>query len=437
MKKKKLFSTAATALAAISMLSVLPMNAWAADYSETLVTEADLKTTSFDKYLVMDVNANVPNATFTYTIVPGSAITADTENGTLAVLAGVGEPKLQGAGADDNIGKAVFTSSDVPIAESSVAQGDTPVFSTTGEGKTSDEKYAKKTVSIDFSNVQFTEPGVYRYVITESGTNQGVTNDAISTRTLDVYVEDATASSEGITTKQLKITGYVMYSGTIETAPKATSNEDAESPNNGAEAGTKSDSYTNTYSTHDLTFSKTVTGNQGSKDKYFKFTVNISGAVAGTKYTVDIANADAAVPETGSLNAATDTNYAGKSNTNSIVVPDNETSVSADFYLQHGQSIVIKGLADGTAYTITEAQEDYAPTAAITGDTVGTTNSNSSVSDTGLNSDTTVAFTNNRNGVIPTGVLVSVAPIAIIGIAVIGGIVFLMIKNKRREAEED
>lgn len=432
MKKKKLFSTAATALAAISMLSVLPMNAWAADYSETLVTEADLKTTSFDKYLVMDVNANVPNATFTYTIVPDSAITADTENGTLAVLAGVGEPKLQGAGADDNIGKAVFTFSDVPIAESSVAQGDTPVFSTTGEGKTSDEKYAKKTVSIDFSNVQFTEPGVYRYVITESGTNQGVTNDAISTRTLDVYVEDATASSEGITTKQLKITGYVMYSGTIETAPKATSNEDAESPNNGAEAGTKSDSYTNTYSTHDLTFSKTVTGNQGSKDKYFKFTVNISGAVKGTIYDIDLTNADS---KSGS-NAATLTENQSKDNPTSMTAGEDGTS-SADFYLQHGQSIVIKGLADGTAYTITEAQEDYAPTAAITGDTVGTTNNNSSVSDTGLNSDTTVAFTNNRNGVIPTGVLVSVAPIAIIGIAVIGGIVFLMIKNKRREAEED
>ena len=46
---------------------------------------------------------------------------------------------------------------------------------------------------------------------------------------------------------------------------------------------TKDKGFTNEYATQDLTFSKTVTGNQGSREKYSQFTVKISNAVAGTK----------------------------------------------------------------------------------------------------------------------------------------------------------
>lgn len=206
---------------------------------------------------------------------------------------------------------------------------------------------------------------------------------------------------------------------------------------NGVEvaSATKSVGFKNTYSTHDLTFNKTVEGNQGSKDKYFKFTVDISNAVAGTKYDVDLTNADASVPST-NLNSATDSSYAGNNNPTTITV-GTEGTITQDFYLQHGQSITIKGIADGTAYTITEAQEDYTPSAVVTGDDEGITNSDNSVADTALKADTDVAFTNNRKGVIPTGILVSIAPVAIIGLIVIGGIVFLIVKNKRRESEED
>lgn len=423
MKKRKVFSTAAAALVVVSMLSVLPMNVEAvgSSYSDTLTTADDKNTTSFDKYLVMDANANVPNATFTYTITSDSVtpISADINTGKLAVLAGVGTPTVD---------SAVFIAGETTYAESTATtNNDTVVFTTTD---TTDEKYAKKTLTIDFSSVTFTEPGVYRYIITESGDNQGVTNDSELKRTLDVYVEDDSTDA----TKQLKIAGYVMYSGEISTAPSATATE----------TEGKSSSYTNTYSTHDLTFGKEVTGNQGSKDKYFKFTVNITDAVAGTIYDVDLTNADA----TSGTNAATLTNNQNQTNPTSITVGSDGT-VSTNFYLQHGQSIVIKGIADGTAYTITETQEDYTPTAAVTGDTIKNDNTtavalsisddkkSASVADDGLTADTNVAFTNNRNGVIPTGVLISIAPAAIIGLLVIGGIIFLVAKNKRREAEED
>lgn len=435
MKKRKVFSTAAAVLVVVSMLSVLPMNVEAvgSSYSDTLTTADDKNTTSFDKYLVMDANANVPNATFTYTITSDSVtpISADINTGKLAVLKGVGTPVFKSNDKEntgsDTAGEAKFTAGETTYAESTATtNNDTVVFTTTD---TTDEKYAKKTLTIDFSSVTFTEPGVYRYIITESGDNQGVTNDSELKRTLDVYVEDDSTGA----TKQLKIAGYVMYSGEISTAPSATATE----------TEGKSSSYTNTYTTHDLTFGKEVTGNQGSKDKYFKFTVNITDAVAGTIYDVDLTNADV----TSGTNAATLTDNQNQPNPTSITVGSDGT-VSTNFYLQDGQYITIKGLADKTKYEITEVAEDYTSIQGITAENstfkVNANDAaykamNDAVSNTtnGITADVFTGYTNDRTGVIPTGVLISIAPAAIIGLLVIGGIIFLVAKNKRREAEED
>ena len=50
--------------------------------------------TTFDKYLVMDQEANVPNASFTYTIEPGTAKTYNVEGKKFEVLVGVGAPTM-------------------------------------------------------------------------------------------------------------------------------------------------------------------------------------------------------------------------------------------------------------------------------------------------------------------------------------------------------
>lgn len=450
MKRRQIFAAAAASLIIASMMTALPVSAagdTGTNYEAILTTDEANKTTSFDKYLVMDKEANVPNAAFNYTIAPGAAIAADTATGKLAVLAGIGTPAFKTdtdvAVDADNKATVSFKTTDTTTDEENVSNK-TVVFSTTGNGNTTDEKFAEKTITLDFSAVPFTEPGVYRYVITETGENQGVTNDSVLKRTLDVYVEDDTTTDDetGVTTKQLKITGYVMYSDEIDTAPNAAVGEgkiETDIPN-GAEAGTKSDSYTNTYATYDLTFSKEVTGNQGSKDKYFKFTVLIENAVSGTVYDVDLTNADA----TSGTNAATVADNQSKTNPATITV-ETDGTVSTDFYLQHGQSIEIKGLAEGTKYTITEAPEDYTPTAEVTGDTKtgdketdGTeiTLANNAISDDWIKDDTEVAFTNDRSGVIPTGVILSVAGPAVVGIAVISGIITLTVRRKKNEAED-
>ncbi len=473
MKKYRRFANFIASAAVIASAAAVPMSASAAGttYSSTLTTENDKKVTTLDKYLVMKADATVPNAQFTFSVAPGTAIDADKENGTLAVLAGIGTPVLS------NGGTMTFSTADTTTAEA--AKGtDTPVFVT---ADTSDEKYVKKVLTLDFSGVAFTEPGVYRYLITEAGTNQGITNgyvDASTTetvRTLDVYVEDAgTTAADGTDAgkPQLKITGYVMYNGTQTGAPKASAATPEATPNGAEAAGAaKNDTITNVYSSQDLTFGKAVTGNQGSKDKYFKYTVEISNISAeNAKLSADLTGADSAVPA--SPNAATNGDYAGKVNPAELIAdtaktitadgytaeavtsgeaPDTVTAykITAEYYLQHGQYITIQGLPKGVSYSVTEDEEDYTQTSGIAAalsplnwdgdDTNGNDALENAAEGTIADADIHTGYTNDRSGAIPTGILSTVAGslgIVALGIAgVAGGAVYL--KKKKSEDEDE
>lgn len=243
----------------------------------------------------------------------------------------------------------------------------------------------------------------------------------------------------------------MLYEGKHDAAPSATA----------ATTTNKSSSYTNAYTSYDLSFSKTVTGNQGSKDKYFAFTVEISGAVAGTVYDVSYADDDNANTTDGNADTtiSANPNSATTCITSNVTQPTaltvgNDGTVTQVFYLQHGQSIAIRGLAEGTSYTITEDPEDYSDSATVTGDTktqdktnTGTEKepvmgsdisySNHQIADTYISGDTVAAFTNDRSGAIPTGILTTVAGslgIVVLGIAgIAGGAVYL----KKKKSEEE
>lgn len=371
MKKKRIASIlGAAALTAAMTLSCMPVMAASFTYEPI-----EGGTTTFDKYLEMDSDANVPNAKFTF------AVAAGTAEGD--VLAGVDADKVTMTDKDEETTgyQLVFAPGD----STKNKEGDTT------------KKIATKTATVDFTQCSFKEPGIYRYVITESGINKAVTNDASLTRTLDVYVIDA-PENEG----HLKIHSYVL--------------KDKE----------KSTGFTNTYDTSNLTISKTVTGNQGSRDKYFKFTVNINSEVAGTKYDVDLTNAEAN-PE---KNAGT--TYTNMTNPVTITAGSDGT-VTTDFYLKHGQSIVIKGLAKGTTFKVTETNENYTPSV-----TVGDETKNSSTTDdkTVASADITAAYTNDRTGNIPTGVLMTVTPFAVLTLLGGFGAAKIVMKKRREDGEE-
>ena len=408
------------AVAAAMMLTAVPVGAAAGtNYGATI---GGTKTTTFDKFLVMDSQANVPNATFSYAVTAGAAKAYDVAGKKFQVLAGVDADKvtMAGVGTGATAGQIVFTQGDG--SDTHDATKDQYVKDLV-EGK----KYASKTATLDFSKVQFTEPGVYRYVVTESGTNQGITNDADLTRIVDVYVNDAT-TDEG---KALTIAGYVLHSNEND-EPDVAAGEDFGST--GTYVATKSQGFTNSYDTSDLTLRKQVTGNQASRDKYFEFTLNIAAAQPNTKYDVVIDEADA----TSKSNAATIEANAGKENVTSITT-DGEGKATQKFYLQHNQQVTVEGLAKDTTYDLTENTEDYkstANTAAASVVEIKDGTDSAAVSGTIASKDLTTGYLNTRNGVIPTGIVMAVAPFAAVTLLGGAGAATIVMKKKKSGKED-
>lgn len=301
MKKRTIAKTGATMLTMAMLLNGTTVFAEGTNYGAKIEGQ---KTTSFDKFLLMDSQANVPNATFTYKVTVGNAKAYNVEGKKFQVLAGVDADKITMAGvgaADAAAYSIVFKQGDGSDTHDSTKDAYV-------KGLAADKKYALKTATLDFSKVNFTEPGVYRYIITENGTNQqAITNDTDLTRVLDVYVNDASTETE----KKLTIAGYVLHSN-VNDEPDVAAGDDFGSA--GKYTDTKSQGFTNSYDTSDLTLRKEVTGNQASHDKYFEFTLNIDKALPNTKYNVVIDGADA----TSKTNAATIDANAGQTNVTSI-----------------------------------------------------------------------------------------------------------------------
>ena len=389
---KRRFTTALVMLLAFALL--IGTTAISAS-AENTYTPVNGTNTQFNKYLVVDKDTNIPAISFNFTVAPGAAVAATST--TPAVLAGVGTP---------TIATVTFTNGQ----ETSTTQPESGL--TLASGK----KFAVQTATVDFSGVTFTEPGVYRYVITEQETAgaKAVTYDTQATtpgskvRYLDVYVADVNNA--------LTVSSYVMHETTTVVA-----NNDAD-----GKADDKSSSYVNEISTKDLEFGKEVTGNQGSKDKYFKFQLAISNAQANTTYSIDLTSAEASPTKTDA------TTYSSMTNPTSFTT-NGTGDATITFYLKDGQYIKIPGLPDGYGYTLTETAEDYASSATISAaNGKGGVAYSDGVTGTNVSTDIKTGFTNDRTGIIPTGVIMTIAPFAI-GICVFGAIIiFIICRRKRR-----
>lgn len=403
MKKKTIAKTGVTMLTMAMLLNGTTVLAAGSNYGSQI---GGTKTTTFDKYLVMDQQANVPNVSFTYGVTAGKAKDYDVNGKKVQILAGVDADKVTMAGVGTEAANTI-----------KYAPGDATIQDADALVKNYDnatEKYAKKTATLDFSACKFTEPGIYRYIITESGNNQAVTNDEDATRVVDVYVNDASDADS----KKLSIEGYVLHSSDSD----ITAGDDFGSDGTVPEG--KSQGFTNEYDTSDLTFKKEVSGNQASHDKYFEFTVAIKGAVPGTVYNVNLLNAD----PTSQSNAATIQENEGKTNSKELTVGTDGT-VTQKFYLQHGQEITIQGIAKGSKYSVTENAEDYKSTEA------GVADYKAPVNGTIESADLKTSYLNTRNGVIPTGVIMTVAPFA--AVTLLGAAGMVTIKMKKREDDEE
>lgn len=382
---------------------------------------------SFTKDFVMDEDTNIPAATFTYSVAPGQAVPAGT--GTVEVKAGVGTP---------TIANVVYQAGEQASASMTV---------TTENGV----KTATKTAQVDFSSCSFNEPGIYRYIITEGGTNQGVTNDPVSTRTLDVYVVNTSGSAAVLYTQEefddyvaengsnptwqvgdvktpatgpgLAVTSYVFYEGTKTDAPSATAQN----------ASNKSTGYTNTYNSYNLEFGKEVKGNFGSLDQYFAFTVTIGNIPEGTVIDVDLSDADATPHESAATKVTTQANPA--------TLTAGEDGITQVFYIHDGQYIKLLGLPKDATYSVVENAHDYTATAGISAadndEGVAHTDPTSGTIGTKIGTaeyqDVLTGYTNEKDVVTPAGVSDMVtAVVPGIGVAVIAVLGIILMSKKRR-----
>lgn len=160
-------------------------------------------------------------------------------------------------------------------------------------------------------------------------------------------------------------------------------------------SGTKSDKFTNIYSAGTLNVTKTVTGNLGDKNKYFDFTVTLTGE-EGKTYA-----------ETYAVTGGSNENNPG-----SIKIGE-----ATPFHLKHDETISIANLPYGVSYTVDEADasaDGYTTTK--TGD-AGTINS----------ADQTAAFTNNKDTTVDTGITTDSMPyIVLLGMVALAGVAMLI-----------
>ena len=213
MKRRMNKRMAAATLAGAMVLSMNGM-AWAE------VTEFNLT-----KEVTTDGNTHAPNTTFRFTITEGDASTF--------------EGAVVSAGVKD--GLTLDTANNF-----SFAPGDKVLASYTKTGK----------IKVDAT--KFTEPGVYHYLVTETqDTYDGITYD-VTPRHVYVYVVNGTD-------------GYEVE------AVKVVKDGDTAKEDNLKIVNSYGDGSTPNDDIHDFIIKKTVTGNQGHKNKPFSFTVTIDG----------------------------------------------------------------------------------------------------------------------------------------------------------------
>lgn len=376
----KLNRKVASVLLAVTMFAgVLSVPAMAEGETENTAS------VTFNKYLVMSDDAQVPNATFSYSIKAGNAVDATAT--TPQVLAGVGVN-------DITIEDSVFTPNSTTSTNASGAV-------TLTEG----QKYATDEVTVDMSGVTFTAPGVYRYVITENASGVAGVTDAANSIYMDVYVVwDETAEA-------LRVDGYVLHKS--DAVAYSTSGSYTDSTE-------KTTGFVNTYATSSLSLKKEVSGNLADHNEYFEFTVKVSGD-KDNKYNVDLTKAESNVTVNGET----------KVNATELTV-DATGSATATYYLKADQEIKITGISGTTqTYEIVEnvnASEGY--TVSIAGADDNTANPKA----TGTVNGDSVVYTNTKTAVTPTGLLMDVAPYAaMILLAAAAAFVFL----RRRNSNED
>ncbi len=426
-----------------------------------------------------------PDLDFTYTIAAGTTgvqitdATTDHTSGVSSVtttLAGVG------VGTTLKVNGAVS-------ATGTISWENTDILETSAAG-TANKKY----LSLDFTDVVFSQPGVYRYMITETEHTDaeyaaaGVTETTGShVRYLDVYVMrsatfDPTHTGESghaYVAGDWRVYGFVCVYNTSAAIDDTDSNHAVKT--NGFVAGTSDGSAAITadeYYTYNLTVTKDLVGDNTMINHQFPITVAFDDADSVTGTFQLIAETD------GSKSSLTTSgNAAGTTVNGTAIAADTVkkvgSAVALESFANAGTPKIADGSTDtgttvgkikyigipygvtatvtetndnvGTTYTATVKEDDttnagttlVATTLTSTTGTMATGNASASIDNTEnaartaavTNHNVAIEFTNTLAIISPTGYVARIAPYALMLAA---GITLLVIFMKRRKpATED
>lgn len=375
----------------LAVLMLLAVTAPAMAYAPVTPTNNPVTATATHTLLLTQSNASsLPyDITYTYTVTSGPQIllpSGNPANYTNSGLAVSGKPKID------------------------------PVKYTTGSAF-DDNKKCTQNLVINWDDVSINEPGIYRWTLsktmeTNAPAEAGQPTNEMPTAYLDVYVTNATDG-----TNQL-IVSSVCFSdaATIPVGKEALDNFNSTK-------GSVNDKYP--AKTLDLTISKTVDGNQGSLDQYFKFSVSLTPQSTHPDYTITIYEGETVITD----NEVPATAY--------HAATKNPTEISAnvysvDIWLKHNQRAVIQGLLYDTGYTVAEAVPAGYTVTIQNSDPAATEKAIGETTSTGLKDNCTIAFTNTKQATVPTGIeLQTIAPI--MGILLAAGMMMILFAGKKKE----
>ena len=335
---------------------------------------AENATVTFNKTIDMSsaVNASVPNVSYSYSVTPGTPVTGNATT-----------PEIKAGDAND---LSISTISFSPADDADVANNK-----------------ITKSATVTFAPGAYTAPGIYRYTVTETDPSDPDMTCDTDTYTLDVYV------TRDETTDAIEVATAVWTRGTPITPTLDKDNNAVYGANEEQARAAKITGDEDAYTTYSLTVNKTVSGQMADAGRKYDFTVDLAGLDNGAKVAVD-----GEKTETGASN--------GVLSLTGIQLQPND-----DY------DVVITGLPSDAMYTIVESLNESEGYTVTVGDTELTyaDGEYSTTQATQGKQNVSVTVNNKRDSVSPTGIVMDVAPYALlVVVAAAGCFVFL---RKRRE----
>ncbi|MCH3960700.1 MAG: hypothetical protein LKF53_05235 [Solobacterium sp.] len=305
-------------------------------------------------------------------------------------------------------------------------------------GAEAEALYTAKTFTVDFSEIAWANPGIFRYAVTETSNNEKVPSSG--KLYFDVWVTRLSSIQGTDDYNKFHVTAVVAHTDNLleyNTETKVISDK------------TSYLTSTSRVKAMNLTVKHYADGNQASKTEEYTYTLNLTGATKGSTIT-----------------------WIKSDNTQGSITVDSAGAYTYPFKLKASEYIVFKSISEDPGYTVTadeavmkaetlttvtSIEQDYSTGTAADSDTktddlgantdiilspntapnTNISDSKYAISDTYMQANTTVAFTIYKVGTIPTGVIVSVAPYAAVALAGFAGILVFAAKKKRKDDDDE